>query len=92
MRTLIDEALEHLDATFNDVYADKDRLSIPPEPLIRASFLQVIYSTRNVRQLIEQFDYNLMFRWFVGVATHPVGQSDRMGPRQFVVPPSHPPL
>ena len=68
MRALIDEALEHLDTTFDEVYADKGRPSIPPERLIRASLLQVIYSIRSERQLMEQLDYNLMFRWFVGMS------------------------
>jgi len=68
MRALIDEALEHLDTTFDEIYADKGRPSIPPERLIRASLLQVIYSIRSERQLMEQLDYNRMFRWFVGMS------------------------
>lgn len=68
MRKLVDEALTNLDSVFNEIYADNDRPSIPPERLIRASLLQVIYSIRSERQLIEQLEYNLMFRWFVGLS------------------------
>lgn len=68
MRKLVDEALTNLDAIFDEIYADKGRPSIPPERLIRASLLQVIYSIRSERQLMEQLDYNLMFRWFVGLS------------------------
>jgi len=68
MRKIIDEALEHLDATLDEIYADKGRPSIPPKRLIWASLLQVIYSIRSERQLMEQLDYNLMFRWFVGMS------------------------
>lgn len=68
MRKLVDEALTNLDSVFNEIYADNGRPSIPPERLIRASLLQVIYSIRSERQLMEQLDYNLMFRWFVGLS------------------------
>lgn len=66
MRKLMYEALANLDPVFNEIYAENGRTSIPPERLIRASLLQVIYSIRSERQLMEQLDYNLMFRWFVG--------------------------
>lgn len=68
MRRLVDEALANLDPVFDEIYADNGRPSIPPERLIRASLLQVIYSIRSERQLMEQLDYNLMFRWFVGLS------------------------
>lgn len=68
MRKLVDEALTNLDAIFDEIYADSGRPSTPPERLIRASLLQVIYSVRSERQLMEQLDYNLMFRWFVGLS------------------------
>jgi transposase len=68
MRKLMDEALANLDPVFNEIYAENGRPSIPPERLIRASLLQVIYSIRSERQLMEQLDYNLMFRWFVGLS------------------------
>ncbi len=68
MLKLMDEALANLDPIFNEIYAENGRPSIPPERLIRASLLQVIYSIRSERQLMEQLDYNLMFRWFVGLS------------------------
>ena len=68
MRKLVDEALQRLNPVFDDMYADNGRLSIPPERLLRASLLQVFYSIRSERQLMEQLDYNLMFRWFVGLS------------------------
>lgn len=68
MRKLVDEALGNLDRLFDAIYADNGRPSIPPERLIRASLLQVFYSIRSERQLMEQLDYNLMFRWFVGLS------------------------
>ncbi|MEQ9396550.1 transposase [Haliea sp.] len=68
MRKLVDEALTNLDSVFDEIYADCGRPSIPPERLIRASLLQVFYSIRSERQLMGQLDYNLMFRWFVGLS------------------------
>ena len=68
IRPLLDETLESLDRTFEAVYAESGRPSIPPERLIRASLLQVLYSVRSERQLMEQLDYNLLFRWFVGLS------------------------
>jgi transposase len=62
MRKLGDEALERLNPVFDDMYADRGRASIPPERLLRASPLQLFYSIRSERQLLEQLDYNLMFR------------------------------
>ena len=68
MRKLVDEALANLDAVFDEMYADGGRPSIPPERLIRASLLQVFYSIRSERQLMEQLDYNLLFRWFISLS------------------------
>ena len=67
MRKLVDSALSNLDELFDEIYASDGRPSIPPERLIRASLLQVLYSIRSERQLMEQLDYNLLFRWFVGL-------------------------
>jgi transposase len=55
-------------AEFDELYADGGRRSIPPERLLRALLLQVFYTIRSERVLIEQLDYNLLFRWFVGLA------------------------
>jgi transposase len=68
VRTLVNEALGRMDELFNEIYAEGGRPSIPPEKLIRASLLQVLYSVRGERQLCEQLRYNLLFRWFVGLA------------------------
>jgi transposase len=68
IRELVNEALEGLNALFNEIYSDKGRDSIAPEKLIRASLLQVFYSVRSERQICEQLRYNLLFRWFVGLA------------------------
>jgi transposase len=68
IRVLVNEALERMSGLFNEIYADGGRPSIPPEKLIRASLLQVFYSVRSERQLCEQLSYNLLFRWFVGLA------------------------
>ena len=67
IRAMTDEALRGLDAEFEALYARGGRPSIAPEKLLRALLLQVLYSVRSERQLMEQLDYNLLFRWFVGL-------------------------
>lgn len=67
IRAMVDRALVTLSPTFDAIYADHGRPSIPPEQLLRALLLQVLYTVRSERQLIEQLDYNLLFRWFVGL-------------------------
>jgi transposase len=68
IRELVNDALVQLNALFNGIYADNGRASIAPERLMRALLLQVFYSVRSERQLCEQLRYNLLFRWFVGLA------------------------
>src|SRR3990172_6251933 len=68
IRLLVNEALVRLNGLFNTIYADTGRESIAPEKLVRALLLQVFYSIRSERQLMEQMHYNLLFRWFVGVS------------------------
>ena len=68
IQVLVDEALARLNGLFNEIYADTGRESVAPEKLMRALLLQVFYSVRSERQLVEQLRYNLLFRWFVGVA------------------------
>lgn len=68
IRALLDEALKSLSRDFDRVYAEGGRISIAPERLVRALVLQVLYSIRSERLLVEQLDYNLLFRWFVGLA------------------------
>src|SRR5687767_12757100 len=68
MRTLVDAALRDLFPQFQKLYSHTGRPSIPPERLLRAPLLQVLYSIRSERMLMEQLDYNLVFRWFVGLS------------------------
>ena len=67
IRALVDRALERMDAEFEKLYSTTGRPSIAPERLLRATLLMVLYSIRSERQLMEQLDYNLLFRWFVGL-------------------------
>ncbi len=68
VRQLSDAALARLSRRFAKLYSDIGRPSIPPEQLLRALVLQVLYSIRSERLLMEQLDYNLLFRWFVGLS------------------------
>jgi transposase len=67
IRALTDGVLESLDSEFAKLYAATGRASIAPEYMLRALLLQAFYSIRSERQLVEQIDYNLLFRWFVGL-------------------------
>ena len=67
IRVLVDRALLRMDAELEQLYADTGRPSIAPERLLRASLLMVLFSIRSERQLMEQLNYNLLFRWFVGL-------------------------
>src|SRR5258707_1541542 len=67
IRGMTDRALERMSGKFDEVYSSTGRPSIAPERLVRGLLLQVLYSVRSERQLIEQLDYNLLFRWFVGL-------------------------
>ena len=67
IRQIVNEALTSLDGEFARLYSSEGRPSIAPERLLRASLLQAFFSVRSERQLMEQLDYNLMFRWFVGL-------------------------
>src|SRR5881227_4093302 len=68
IRTMVDAALKELGQRFEGMYAAMGRPSIPPERLLRALLLQVLYTVRSERLLMEQLDYNLLFRWFVGLS------------------------
>jgi transposase len=68
IRELVDEALRSLSPAFNKLYARDGRPSIPPERLLRALLLQAFYTVRSERLLMQQLDYNLLFRWFVGMS------------------------
>jgi len=69
MRALIDPVLRDLSPRFSRLYAKNGRASIPPEYLLRALLLQLLYSVRSERMLVEQLHYNMLFRWFVGLNT-----------------------
>jgi transposase len=67
IRQVVNDALASLDGEFAELYTDFGRPSIAPERLIRASLIQILFSVRSERQLMEQMEYNLLFRWFVGL-------------------------
>jgi transposase len=67
IRQMVDRVLSRLSPCFEGMYAEGGRPSIPPEKLLRALLLQCLYSVRSERLLMEQLDYNLLFRWFVGL-------------------------
>ena len=66
-REMVNRALARLDHKFRSLYSQTGRPSIPPEQLLRALLLQVLYTVRSERMLMEQLEYNLLFRWFVGL-------------------------
>ncbi len=68
VKALVDDSLDGLNGLFNEIYAGTGRASIAPEKLLRALLLQVFYSVRSERMLMEQIRYNMLFRWFVGLA------------------------
>lgn len=67
LRALVDSILATLHGDFEALYAKTGRPSIPPERLLRASLIQTLYSIRSERQLVQHIDYNLLYRWFVGL-------------------------
>src|SRR3989442_12168302 len=67
IRAMVDVGLRKMGRQFETMYAKVGRRSIPPEKLLRALLLQVLYTVRSERMLMEQLDYNLPFRWFVGL-------------------------
>jgi transposase len=69
VRELVREVLKDLSHTFGKLYSHEGRPSIPPEQLLSALLLQVFYSIRSERQLMEQLDYDLLFCWFVGLSS-----------------------
>jgi transposase len=68
MRALVDAALEGLDGAFSGLYEKLGRPSIPPERLLRALMLQLLYTIRSERQLVERLELDILFRWFVGLS------------------------
>src|SRR5260370_4589331 len=68
VRVMVNAALKELGARFDELYASGGRPSIAPEKLLRALLLQVLYTVRSERMLMEQLDYTFLFRWFVGLS------------------------
>ena len=67
LKKMVDEALKSMDEQFRKMYSTIGRPSIPPERLLKALLLQILYSIRSERALIEHLDYNILFRWFIGI-------------------------
>jgi transposase len=67
IRSMADEALVKMSERFDGMYAKTGRPSIPPEKLLRAQLIQMLYSVRSERLLMEEIDYSMLFRWFVGM-------------------------
>jgi transposase len=67
IRAMADEALDNMSKRFDAMYAKTGRPSIPPEKLLRAQLIQMLYSVRSERLLMEEIDYSVLFRWFVGM-------------------------
>jgi transposase len=70
IRAMVDEALRDMSGRFDEIYGEEGRRSIPPERLVRALLLQMLYTVRSERMLMEQLQYNLLFRWFVGLSAN----------------------
>jgi transposase len=68
VREMVDRILRNMDGRFDEIYEENGRRSIPPERLLRALLIQILYSVRSERMLMEQLEYNLLFRWFVGLS------------------------
>src|SRR6478736_10374126 len=67
IRAMADEALKQMSERFDGMYSSTGRPSIPPEKLLRAQLIQMLYSIRSERLLMEEIDYSMLFRWFVGL-------------------------
>jgi transposase len=78
IRALVRDVLGELSHSLSRLYASEGRPSIPPEQLLSALLLQVFYGIRSERQLMEQLDYNLLYRWFVGLTRRPGVGPDRI--------------
>ena len=67
IRAMADEALKHMSARLDQMYAKTGRPWIPPEKLLRAQLIQMLYSVRSERLLMEEIDYSMLYRWLVGM-------------------------
>ena len=68
IRRMVDSVLARMNERFDEIYEEEGRKSIAPERLLRALLIQILYSVRSERMLMEQLEYNLLFRWFVGLS------------------------
>ena len=68
IRALVRDVLAAMSRSFDRLYAEEGRPSVPPEQLLSALLIQALYGIRSERQLMEQLDYNLLYRWFVGLS------------------------
>ena len=68
VKLIFDKALAEMDDVFESLYSSVGRASIPPEQLLRALLLQILYSIRSERQMVERLSYDMLFRWFVGLS------------------------
>lgn len=75
LRVLVDGILGSMNGTFAQLYSHTGRPGIPAERLLRASLLQVLFSIRSERQLVQHIEYNLLYRWFVGLSMNNRGQT-----------------
>lgn len=73
IRPVVEEVLRSLSPTFDAMYAEKGRISVPPEHLLKASLLMALYSIRSERQFCERLRYDLLFKWFLGLNVEDVG-------------------
>src|SRR5260370_725209 len=69
IRSLADAALARMQSRLDDIYSDTGRASVPPEKLLRAMLIQILFSVRSERALMDQIDLHLGFRWFVGLSS-----------------------
>jgi transposase len=81
IRSLVNEALSGLSDRLDELYSHARRPSIAPEYLLRATLLQALFMVRSERQLMEQIDYNLLFRWFIRLSMEDVVWKLRLSPR-----------
>jgi hypothetical protein len=89
IREMVDGILKEMSPRFAGLYAQVGRPSIAPERLLRALLLQIFYSVRSERLLIEQLDYNLLFRWFVGMEMPPTRRVTLGGDKNYDTGDSH---
>ena len=68
IRKMVDQALEELSPEFNKMYSRIGRPSVPPEKLLKGLLLQTLFSIRSVRQLMQEVGYNILYKWFLGLA------------------------